>query len=545
MRLLIPTAKIIPLDLQHIGKLPAIIYPVNDRIAYDFFEEKYRNIVSEIDVLCYEKVSEIQRKLQYHGQGVNLQIIKLEALGDLGHTIYAGLTEAGNPEEDILINFADTIIMDSLPLEKNNFIAYSEQFTDEAWSYFDMSDGEIIRIYDKKKVAGIGKKSLFTGVFKIQNSRFFKYCLDQAFEANNRSMDTFYFALMLYSRKCPFEAFPVKDWFDIGHVKKYFESKLAVREREFNHIHIDKRRGILKKTSENKEKFIKEIEWYLKLPKDIEYVRPRIFSYSLDYENPYVEMEYYSYHTLHELFLYGELTYEQWSEIFTHILFLMDDFNRYGLRDSELEKALEEVYLKKTLQRMQILEKNLNFSELFISPVIVNGTAYKPLKEICKILKQEIPLYLYDIKQFSIIHGDLCFANILVDNNFSFIKLIDPRGSFGQYDLYGDRRYEIAKILHSIEGKYDYIIKDLFKLELLSKTEFYFQIVESEHEFELHELFVRVFKDVIGNDLEKVELIEALLFLSMIPLHSESLRHQYAMLCTGLSLLDKIIDIKI
>ena len=40
------------------------------------------------------------------------------------------------------------------------------------------------------------------------------------------------------------------NWFDIGHEDKYYNSKLEVRAREFNHITIDKNRGILKKTSD-------------------------------------------------------------------------------------------------------------------------------------------------------------------------------------------------------------------------------------------------------------------------------------------------------
>ncbi len=32
-----------------------------------------------------------------------------------------------------------------------------------------------------------------------------------------------------------------------------------------------------------------------------------------------------------------------------------------------------------------------------------------------------------------------------VDTNLSFIKVIDPRGKFGTYDIYGDFRYELAK----------------------------------------------------------------------------------------------------
>lgn len=542
MKLLIPTAKIVPSDLQNIGKLPAIIYPVNDGIAFDFFKDKYSSTASEIDILCYERAEEVKKRLRSFQESCHLKFIELKKMDDLGHTIYAGLEDA---DEEILINFADTLVRDPLPLYKKDFVAYVKDFPNESWTYFEITKGELSFICDKKNVSGAEKKPLFVGVFKIQSSLHFKKCLELAFDAKNRQMDSFYYALMLYSRAFPMEDILVEEWLDIGHTRGYFESKLAVRAREFNHISIDKERGILKKTSEDKDKFIGEIKWYLKLPEDMEYVRPRIFSYSTHYENPYVAMEYYSYHTLHELFLYGDLSYEQWDSIFRHIYFIINDFRRYSLKDTGIKKALQEMYLDKTLDRLEGLKKDMNFKDLFVSPVMINGTAYKSLDEICVILSQKVPVFLYDVERFHIIHGDLCFTNIMVDNNFSFIKLIDPRGRFGQYDIYGDDRYELAKMLHSLEGKYDFIIKDMFELEVRGKNDISIKIAGAERQFGILEIFLSVFEELISGHMPEIKMIEALLFLSMIPLHGENKRHQFAMLCTGIELLDKVIDLKV
>lgn len=87
------------------------------------------------------------------------------------------------------------------------------------------------------------------------------------------------------------------------------------------------------------------------------------------------------------------------------------------------------------------------------------------MDQIEALLSVSVPRELFDITQFNIIHGDLCFANIMVDNTFSFIKVIDPRGKFGDFDIYGDYRYELAKLFHSVDGKYDFIIKDLFTIK--------------------------------------------------------------------------------
>ena len=153
---------------------------------------------------------------------------------------------------------------------------------------------------------------------------------------------------------------------------------------------------------------------------------------------------------------------------------------------------------------------------------------------------------LYDVEELTIIHGDLCFSNIMVDNNFSFVKVIDPRGKFGQFDIYGDQRYEIAKLMHSIDGKYDFIIKELFDVEFNSgNCTIDYYINNRERPYDLYKIFLDVFKDEIGNDLKKIELIEALLFLSMIPLHTESVNQQMVMLAIGIEILNRVEPITI
>ncbi|MDT6809453.1 capsular biosynthesis protein, partial [Enterococcus faecium] len=59
-------------------------------------------------------------------------------------------------------------------------------------------------------------------------------------------------------------------------------------------------------------------------------------------------------------------------------------------------------------------------------------------------------------------------------------------------------------------------------------------------DYDLFELFKSVFSDEIKDDFDKIVLIEALLFLSMIPLHGESFDHQIVMLATGMELLARV-----
>ena len=542
MRLIIPSAKVVPEELQKLGKLPAIIYPINQRITFDYLYEQYKEKTNSIDIICYENADKVQRRLKnYLGDKVKIEI--LPELSDLGHTIYFGLKDAVGT---VIINFADTIVLDSVTGIKGNAFFCQEDYMSDTWTYFDEKDGTIVRIYDKEPVKEEIKKKLFVGVFQFTDAVYFRRCLEMAFEQESLQMNTFYYALQEYSKKYSMKAVLTNNWFDIGHEDKYYNSKLEVRAREFNHISIDKNRGILRKTSDDKDKFIGEIKWYLKLPSDVEYVRPRIFDYSTSYVNPYVSMEYYEYHTVHELFLYGDLTLQQWVDVFNRIRFVCDDFKRYTVKDGSIQHALEEMYLTKTLQRFERMKKENIFSTFFEEPIEVNGEKYLPLNDISAVLEKVIPKMLYEVDTFNIIHGDLCFANIMVDTNLSFIKVIDPRGKFGTYDIYGDFRYELAKLFHSVDGKYDFIIKDLFDVNFdYKRARIDYCIQDQKRDFDLYKVFIDTFKAEIGNSLKQIEMIEALLFLSMIPLHSESIKHQMVMLGTGLEILNRVVNIQV
>ena len=62
-----------------------------------------------------------------------------------------------------------------------------------------------------------------------------------------------------------------------------------------------------------------------------------------------------------------------------------------------------------------------------------------------------------------LIHGDLCFSNILYDVPNNQYRIIDPRGKWGD-SVFGDIKYDLAKLRHSIVGGYDSINNGLFSI---------------------------------------------------------------------------------
>lgn len=537
---IIPSAILIPESLRAVGDLPAIVYPLSEGMVFDSLYEQYRD-AEEVLIVLGEGAKEAHRKIDPIIPN-NVRMVEMAHIGDLAATVKYGLENLCNKDAPVIINFSDTVATGPILDKKDSFYSSSERLSDE-WTFYDFVNGELRITHDRNHSSSFlenKRGEAFVGVFRFDNPTLFAKELDNVKDAVN-NVSRFYLAIEQYSRYRCLNAVNVDDWLDIGHPAGYVAAQLQVKAREFNHIKIDQDRAILHKSSDDVDKFLGEIRWYLKLPSDVSYAAPRIFSYSLDYRNPWVEMEYYPYHTLNSLWLNGDLDTASWARIFDKIGFLLDDFSRYRVEDSssKIESALRDMYLKKTIDRLEKLRGNDYFSKLFKNNVFINGREYPSLEKIEKLLELVVPERLCKYgAEICLIHGDLCFANVMVDQSYSFIKTVDPRGKFGPYDIYGDRRYELAKLAHSVDGKYDLIIKDRFTVSYGSDNSIEYSVSEPQGP-NLYQLLKECLSSLIGDHLDEIELIESLLFLSMVPLHSESLDHQVAMLATGLRLLDR------
>lgn len=545
--LLIPSATLIPKEMRgKFGEIPTILYPLNNIPLIEHLYRQYKDIVDYIYVIAYKKKEFISDYINI--KKYNIKIIELDQLKDIGYTILTGINAIQdlNKIDELYINFADTLISCSIPKDSDT-VFYDETELNSTWTFFVKDeDNYITKLFDKKETDYSYKTHetfpYFIGIFSIHSPQLFRECLLNSVSLDNSNdYDSFYSALKQYSQIKTINYIKTKDWFDVGHAENYLKAKTGVQARIFNSIEIDETRGILKKRSANVDKFINEINWYLKLPQKLQYLTPRIYEYSLSRDNPYVSMECYGYHTLHEMFLYGNLPLYKWEEIFKHLKFLINDMEQYSVKNkNEVYKSMKEMYINKTLSRLHSLKKNDDFLPFFTKPIVINGVTYRSLNEyvdvLPKIIENELLSDFNDT--FYIIHGDLCFSNILIDETYGFMRFIDPRGEFGSFDIYGDPKYEMAKLLHSIEGKYDFIIEDLFTINV-NENKIDFLIQNKTDAVSL--IFKNVFEEELIEYI-KIKLIESTLFLSMIPLHSDYKTRQYAMLATGVQLFEQVLE---
>lgn len=112
--------------------------------------------------------------------------------------------------------------------------------------------------------------------------------------------------------------------------------------------------------------------------------------------------------------------------------------------------------------------------------------------------------------RFTLIHGDPTFSNILVDRSDK-PWFIDPRGFFGGIALFGDRRYDWAKLYYSTVGNYDSFNRKQFLLQIDGDG--------GGAEIEIREngwSHLRgLFQERFSTDMPAIKLIHALIWLSL------------------------------
>ncbi|MGX2946964.1 hypothetical protein [Enterococcus alishanensis] len=549
--LLLNTKKI-PLDMQNrFGNIYPLDIPFKQKKIRDYLFHQYKEadkifIVNETNS---KEESQLVKKVSDHHEIYEIGLLPKESvtlLNVVTNTLNNVLKWLGT-DVAVTINFGDTIIQNS-PIEvKNDYLFVGNKVRQTPWDSVSREKGNLLFTYRNTPVYKRQEMEAVAGVFHFTSGIDLLESCENISKKGDSSLEDedihdLYSAFSFYDQK--YHKMQIKktsDWLDFGHTEEYLETKKIVQARFFNEISIDEKRGILTKQSQNSEKFIGEIKWYLNLPSKLQYLTPRIYDSQIEDSVPSVKMEYYPYETLHNLYIYGQLDLGFWEQSIEKLLFVQDELREHSRTNIVLSnKDLSDIYLDKTISRLVDLTKSSQFSHLEQQATIINGVKYSSIS----VMKQWLPQILQqnallEERSGKIIHGDFCISNILYDAESKIVKLIDPRGKFGSQDIYGDEFYDIAKLLHSFEGSYDHIITDNFSLIEDSPESFQYEIKKTPLQEKITELVIS--KITRFYDIKKARLVEGILFLSMIPLHSDYPDRQKIMYGQAMKLLQPYI----
>ncbi|WP_157956956.1 hypothetical protein [Salinicola aestuarinus] len=251
-------------------------------------------------------------------------------------------------------------------------------------------------------------------------------------------------------------------------------------------------------------------------------------------------LEYLTLPPLNEVYVYGLNPSFYWKKIFSLVGTILTDF-RSQMPDSEVlhnsvKSDFEVLIRDKTFKRLSQFAQSGIYT--LDTPVRYNNEPLGTLKEIASrcidktLLLPRLPAW---------IHGDMCFSNMLFDSRADNLKLIDPRGinDRGELTVYGDQCYDLAKLFHSVVGMYDYIIAGRYRLEMLDAFNMNIEFDVSDRLRTIQKLFLDA-EFIPGLSTRDVQPLVVLLFLSMLPLHSDRPDRQEAMLANALRLYAEI-----
>lgn len=433
-----------------------------------------------------------------------------------------------NKSEKIIIQLWDTLYTEKIDFD-NNFLLVSKKeiINPEKWSFVDSNFN-----FFENNINNYEWLFLINGVyFFLNNTLLFNYLKSNNFDFTK--------SLESYFKKEKWILKESKKWYyDLWHLDEYYKSKIDfLRVRSFNSLEYDNFRWIITKKSSNKEKLFWEINWFNNLPDDLKIFTPRLVNYKLWKDTEY-SLEFYWYNSLADIFLYSIYSINYLKNIIEKLIdyttYIKSNYNNSGFSISNFN----EIYLNKTNSRLELLLKDDTFKKIYNKEfLIINWKRYNNIKNL---LNNEKLIYIinehiFNVDDITITHWDLCFSNILFDIHNWIFKLIDPRWNFWEVWIWWDIKYDLAKIRHSIHWKYENIISDLFNLEYSIDNNIYEFKYFNWINIELLDFFDKKITDE-WYDIEVIKFIEWLLYLTMIPYHSDSKSRQIIMYLTAVIL---------
>lgn len=499
------------------GAIPPIFLPIGNKklltyqvaLLREYFSKKEPIIVSLPQK--YNLSIDEQKLIQY----LNIEIVFVPEGISLGMAILYVLNTVEIEADNIRLLHGDTLL-DEFPLD-DDCVALTKTQDEYNWEFKNDKEKDLI----------------WCGYFSFLSAK--KFVRELAITYGDFAKSVYN-----YANNEPNLTYPeIKGWYDLGHINTYFSSRSKITtQRAFNLLRIEN--GVVWKSGSPTIKIEAEANWFKNLPIQLKRFTPQLIQSGYIDDNVFYETEYLSILPLNEVFVHGKKGVGYWDRIISLITnFLQEARSCFSPNnESELCKVIADsnaLYSKKTHERLQAYAEQANID--LSKPNKYAGIDLPSLQQItqeCINKTLELPIVP------AVLHGDLCFSNIMYNSRSHHIKVIDPRGLNIEQELtiYGNQSYDLAKLCHSIIGLYDFIIADSFEIEKSDESGIKLIFGIDNRLKEIQENFIA--RSIVP-EINNIDIIAPtiLLFLSMLPLHSDKPYRQEAMLANVLRLYAK------
>jgi HAD superfamily hydrolase (TIGR01509 family) len=294
------------------------------------------------------------------------------------------------------------------------------------------SNGNIIGIYYIKSYNGIHNYTIGDDICDVFDSNYQKY-----------------------------SEYELDQLIDIGDLEKYLKyinQSNDFKTRFFNKI-TNKETTIIKESvcSQGDDIIANEISWYKYIQNKFDFIPKLISSKQKQFELEKLDAK--------PLYKYFEtFTHNQKLNIISNILDSLDNIHQDKINiDEQIIK--ENIKIECYDKIYNRLDKIKNIISYFSDIKSVNNIKIKTdidtIIDTCykNILK-------LSTNEYSLIHGDCQYSNILYNKSQNKIYLIDPRGYFGKTKLYGPKEYDYAKLIYALTGYDNFNNSDNFSIDI-------------------------------------------------------------------------------
>lgn len=537
--LLILSARTVGEDIAlHYGRLPPAFLPLGSRRLFAWQAEQAGGGRVAMTLPEGMEVSKIDAAAM---DAAGIEVLRQPLGLSLTQAIAAAI-EAARPEGPLRLLYGDTLV--HLPEGGPpglDWMAVQDTTANYLWA-FVIEDKDGLRVSDEPPDQ-LGPRRVVCGDYGFADPTL----LVEACAAADAAGTGITGALNGYAAERPLAPVVAAEWFDFGHLPLYLQSKQRIMvARAFNTLVYEDHSLI--KRSDDTAKMRAEAHWYESLPPTLLRHTPR---YKGRIEHNYragYSVEYLYHPLLSDLAAFGDLPLPSWLAILAACLELIDECRaiRPAVGAPEAAPAFaarffDDLVVRKTWSRLKChLDATGGSLE---DAYTLNGRVLPPLGEMVEHAIVAVPPSTPDHMRFW--HGDLFYGNLFYDFTARRAIAIDPRGQdgAGQLCLYGDWRYDVAKLAHSVIGQYDRIILGRVQLEEAGPRDWTLVLYEQPHQVRLGEIFLAQIEDRYGLGRAELTGLTALLFFSMLPLHAERPDLQKMLLANALRLSAALEDI--
>lgn len=513
-------AYVVPEFRNELGAIPPCLLPLGNQKLLQHQVRVLRHFEGERIVVSLPSSYELTLDERDLLKTLQVELVAVPDGFSLAEALTYVLNIAANGEHVLRLLHGDTLILD-LP-EVLDTLAVGHSRGDYDWEVESAGNTQV------------ADTLVWSGFFAFSSQREFLRALAL-------SRGNFVQAVRLYGNVLGLEAVRCEEWLDLGHVNTYFSSRSKITtQRSFNALKISE--GVLYKTGIPPEKIEAEERWFKNVPLAVKKYTPHLLGAGVQPDGGhFYALEYLPYLPLNELFVHGRNSVDFWVQKFVLLKkFFTDARQACQLESCTHEDVLRDaasLYDEKTVARLRKYEQGTGFS----SEAVIANYQGKPLT-VAQIVQDCVRRALGMPVVPSILHGDLCFSNILFDSRSERLKVIDPRGlNFkGDFSIHGDQKYDLAKLAHSVIGLYDFIIAGRYAIDSDENGYECIRFDVDQRLASVQKIFLE-FHFIDGVPVREAMPLVVLLFLSMLPLHDDRPDRQKAMLLNAVRLYKEFV----